>query len=364
MRKLPRSLPKRIYSEDSSLNSVLEVVEYREFQPVLVLSGDEVRSVSRRGIVDAVEEAFKQLALGNVALPERNVFKVPGSGSNYVIMTAYVGGEVNSLGTKLLISNLRNPSKFNLPANLATVILNDVETGELIALMEGASITAMRTAAVCAVATKYVARKDAETVGLFGAGLVGRELMLAIPTVRDIEKIRVFDLPELYDKTKLVCEEIGKELGLDAIAVKSPKEAIEDSDIVCTATTSPEPVFKGQWVEQGTHINSIGIAGGTAREIDDVTVKRARKPIVVDLKEHMIKEGLARDILIPLSENLLSKGDIIDLSDVVVGEKTGRLADDEITFFKSGGVAIQDVAAAKRVYDLAKKEKIGTTLQL
>ncbi len=336
---------------------------YRRFQPILALSSEDLHGIARAQVVDAVETAFKELALHNVIVPEKLFVKVP-SGVRYALMSAYVGGSLDAFGAKILGTNLENPAKRNLPGNVAAMTLSDPRTGELIALMEGSAITAMRTAACCAVATKYMARPDSEVLGVFGAGLVGEELLRAICQVRKIKKIKLFDLPELYDKCASMCNGLCSTLGVEAIASRHPREVVEGSNIICTATTSKEPVFKASWLAEGTHINSVGIAGGTAREIEDNVIEVVRKPIVVDIKEHMLKEGLAADVLVPISKGLLSENDIIDLADVVVGKKMARGRDNEITLFKSGGSAIGDVAVAKAAYDLAGKRGIGTTIQL
>lgn len=341
---------------------------YRKPQPTLMLSGKDVRTaLTMRAAIDSVEEAFKHFALNNVVLPERVILTA--KHTEYLIMPSYIGGCMDTLGIKILTSNMDNPRKHSLPWTLAVVQLNDPNTGEVIAIIEGTVLTAIRTAALSGVATRYLARKDAETVGMFGAGYISRDHLRAMCEVRKIKKAKVIDIlaPE---KCRLLCREMGKELGIHVIPVDDPKEAVKGADIICTITTSLKPVFKGKWLEEGVHINSVGAVGpkkGTtdiekAHEIDNVTIKRVRKPIVVDLKRHILKEA-PPDIAIPISKGLISEHDLIGISDLIIERKYVRLTDKDITLFKTQGVAIQDIAVAKKTYDSAKSVGVGKYFQ-
>jgi alanine dehydrogenase len=309
--------------------------------------------------IEIVEEAFKQFALKNTIMPLRTCLNIEQFNGQFLSMPAYIGGNMNSLGLKVVTVYKQNPIKYELPTILATIQLHDPKTGELLALMDGTYITAMRTGAVVGVATKYLANKDSKIVGLFGAGVQGKSCVLAVKEVRNIELIKVYDL--IPTKTKTFCEEIHKKTGIEAIPVNKPKEAVIGSDIIITATTSKNPVFNGEWLEKGVHINAIGSHTPEARELDEITIKKSK--IVVDSKEATLKE--AGDLIIPIKNGIISSNAIYaELGELIVGKKLGRESKDEITVFKSVGLAIQDISTAKLVYEKAVKENIGKTIEI
>jgi alanine dehydrogenase len=309
--------------------------------------------------IEIVEEAFKQFALKNTIMPLRTCLNIEQFNGQFLSMPAYIGGNMNSLGLKVVTVYKQNPIKYELPTIIATIQLHDPKTGELLALMDGTYITAMRTGAVVGVATKYLANKDSKIVGLFGAGVQGKSCVLAVKEVRNIELIKVYDL--IPTKTKTFCEEIHKKTGIEAIPVNKPKEAVIGSDIIITATTSKNPVFNGEWLEKGVHINAIGSHTPEARELDEITIKKSK--IVVDSKEATLKE--AGDLIIPIKNGIISSNAIYaELGELIVGKKLGRESKDEITVFKSVGLAIQDISTAKLVYEKAVKENIGKTIEI
>lgn len=330
---------------------------------VLVLTRDDLQAVlTMQEAIKAVEEGFKQFALGNVRMPTRPLVNIPHHKGLLTVMPAYIGGEMDALGLKVVTLYPDNPSRFKLPSVLGTVLLNDPRSGALIAIIEGTFITAMRTAACSAVATKYLARKDAKTVSIFGCGIQGRTHLAAMCEVREIERAKAYDIFPEYRKQ--FCKEMSKKLGIEVVPADNPEEAVSGSDIIVTVTTSKNPVLKGVWLEEGVHVNAVGAHAPDAREIDDVAVKRADR-IVVDWKEAVLKEGGgAGEIVIPISKGLISEDDIVELGEVIVGKKPGRLTDNEITLFKTVGVAIEDVSTAIRAYELAKNKGIGKTLTL
>ena len=330
---------------------------------VLVLARKDLEAILPiREVIDAVEEGFKQFALGNVEMPPRPLVDLPSYEGLLTVMPAYIGGDMDALGVKIVTLYPNNPSKWELPSVLGAVLLNDPKTGALIAIMEGTYITGLRTAACSAVATKYLARKDAKTVGIFGCGVQGRTHLMAMCEVREIETAKAYDaFPEYRDR---YCKEMNEKLDVDVVPCNKPEEVVKGSDIIVTVTTSKNPVFKGEWLEDGVHINAVGAHAPDAREIDDVTVKKAER-IVVDWKEAVLKEGGgAGEIVIPISKNLISEEEIVELGDVIVGEKSGRITDTGITLFKTVGLAIEDVSTAIKAYKLAKDKGVGKTLTL
>jgi ornithine cyclodeaminase/alanine dehydrogenase-like protein (mu-crystallin family) len=220
--------------------------------------------------------------------------------------------------------------------------------------MGGNHLTAMRTAAVCGVATKYLARKDSEVLGLFGAGVEGRTQVLAIHEVRPLRRVNVFDLAP--GKAASFAEEMSVATGIEIVAVDDPKAAVTGCDVVSTTTSSTIPVFEGGWLEEGTHVNAIGSHSPDVRELDSDTIARSR--VVVDSKKAVLAE--AGDLIVPIKEGRFSEDHIsAELGELITGEKKGRSSNAEITLFKSVGLALQDSAAAAKAYELAKKRGIG-----
>jgi ornithine cyclodeaminase/alanine dehydrogenase len=221
--------------------------------------------------------------------------------------------------------------------------------------MGGNHLTAMRTAGVCGVASKYLAREDSEVLGLFGAGVEGKTQVLAINEARPLKKVKVFD--PVPGKAASFAQEVAAETGIEVSPVEDPKEAVEGCDIVSTTSSSTTPVFEGAWLQDGTHVNAIGSHSPDVRELDGDTVARAK--VVVDNREAVLAE--AGDFILPIKEALISEDHIhAELGELIVGKKEGRTSANEITLFKSVGLALQDAAAAAVTYQLAKKKGIGT----
>lgn len=227
-------------------------------------------------------------------------------------------------------------------------------------MMDGGYLTAMRTGAVSGVATKYLAREDnGQVAGIFGAGVQARTQLQAVAAVRSLGGALVYD--PSTDAAASFIEELSGDLDLDIDRVASPAQLLEGADILCAATTSPSPLFDGKAVRPGTHINAIGSYTPTTRELDTAIVVRSK--VVVDLREACLSE--AGDLLIPLSERAIDVGHIhADLGDLVLERRPGRERSDEITLFKAVGLAIQDAAAAKLVYDRAVEAGVGTDVTL
>ncbi len=327
---------------------------------VLILSKQDIESIlDMKTTINAVEEGFRQYELGTIQMPLRPTIFAEEYKGYYLVMPAYIGG-MKSLGLKAVTAYPMNPEKYNLPTILATVLLNDVETGKLLAIMEGGSITAMRTGAGSGVATKYLAKKDARVVGVFGAGVQARTQLWAVCEVRDIEVAKVYDVNAVASRK--FSEEMGKKLDIDVSFVDSAKAVVVDSDIIVTATTASNPLFEGDWIEAGTHINGIGSHHGLSkRELDEMTIKRSK--VVVDSREACLAE--AGDIMVPISQKDITEDHIYaELGEIVTGKKPGRTSEEEVTLFKSVGLALQDMSTAKKLYELAQEKKVGQTVKL
>ena len=308
--------------------------------------------------VTIVEEAFKEYALGHVKMPVRPTITIDDSGGIMLYMPAYVGGKINAVGVKIVSVFKNNPTKYKLPLILGTVLLNDPDTGALLSIIDGGYLTAMRTGAASGVATKYMAREDARTVGVFGAGVQAETQLLAMAEVRKISSAKVFDV--LPGSAEKYAAKMEKALNIKVTVAKSSRENVEGSDIIIAATTSKQPVFQGEWLAPGTHINGIGSHYGAGiKEVDGTAVKRAR--VVVDSKEACLKE--AGDIIDPIKDGTIDENHIYaELGEVAAGTKKGRLTKDEVTFYKAVGLALEDVSTAYKLYELAKEKHVGTTI--
>ncbi len=303
----------------------------------------------------AVEEAFRQHALGNVLMPLRTTIRVHG-GVN-LGMPAYIGGAMDALGLKVVSVYGGNPAR-GLPAVIATVLLNDPRSGALLAVMDGTWLTAMRTGAVSGVASKYLARTDASVVLVLGAGVQAQTQLEAVCQARPIHRAYVHDLNAAAGRA--YAEKMAARLGLEVLPTDAPQAAMAQADIVVTATSAHEPVFPADWLHPGLHINAIGAHAPTHRELDGETVRRAF--CIADDRQACLAE--AGDFLIPIREGLITEAHIQgDLGQVISGQ-VGRTSEEQITLFKSVGLALQDVSVAARVYALAQEQGVGQELPL
>jgi len=325
---------------------------------VLFLSRSDVESVlTMSDAINAVEKAFAEYARKTAKVPLRVPIEVEKEEGVVLFMPAYLQ-EMEAMTCKVVSVFKNNPARYNLPTIQAAVLLIDPKTGSILSIMDGSYLTAMRTGGVSGVATKYLARKDATKVGLIGTGVQAETQLWAMCEVRPIEKAKVYSIDPI-EKQEAFAKRMSEKLNIPVRVVKSSKEAVEDADIVLTATWSKTPVFSGEWIKPGTHINGIGSYTPKMQEVDVITVKKAK--IVVDSFEAALSE--AGDLIIPLKNGDITKDHIYaELGELIVGQKKGRISDEEITFFKSVGMAIQDASAAKYTYLMAKKKNIGTEL--
>jgi alanine dehydrogenase len=269
-------------------------------------------------------------------------------------MPAYLktGG---SLGVKAVTVYKENPTKFDLPTTIGTILVQDNQTGEVVAVMDGGFLTAARTGAVSGVATRYLARKNAKVGGIFGTGVQARQQVVAMVEAANLESVLAFSLdPE--DSRRAFANSLQDETGVEIRLAASGEELCRESDIVALATTAPNPIVQAGWWKPGAHINAIGSHAPGVRELDTATVQRAK--VVCDQKQACLNE--AGDIKIPIEEGAYSPDDIHgDLGAVVNGNIPGRENDEEITLFKSVGLAIQDISCASLVYEQAKAQGVG-----
>jgi ornithine cyclodeaminase/alanine dehydrogenase-like protein (mu-crystallin family) len=281
---------------------------------------------------------------------------MPDRGGRQLAMMAFVES-CDALGLKFSTA-FKHHQKDGIISHAANIILHDPRRAGILAIMDATYLTEVRTAAGSAVATKYLARPDATTLAVIGAGRQGCSHLKALLLVRSIQRVKVFDpFTRSLDRFMHVAEQ---ELpGLIVETVDSPQEAIEGSDIVVTSSTSLTPVVEFGWLKYGTHINAVGAWTPTTREIDSATVAAAK--VVLDSRIAVMSE--AGDILIPIEEGIIT-GDHIyaEIGEICSGSKRGRTDSKEITLYKSVGSAVMDMATATVVYKRAVENNVGTVI--
>jgi ornithine cyclodeaminase/alanine dehydrogenase len=264
----------------------------------------------------------------------------------------------NALGMKVVTYFQENPKR-GLPAILATIMLFSVETGKMIAVMDGSYITAIRTACASAMATRALANRETPVLGILGAGVQARAHIQALSRVRKLQQIKIYS-PSGISATK-IRKDMESEVGVGVKVAASAEDAVKHSDIVVTVTTAKEPILKSEWLNAGVHINAVGSHRPDLREVDGPTLARAK--VVVDSREAIMAE--CGDILLALKEKSIPE-DVIhaEIGEVLAGMKSGRESAGEITLYKSVGIAIQDVATANFVYHRALDRKVGTQVEI
>jgi ornithine cyclodeaminase/alanine dehydrogenase-like protein (mu-crystallin family) len=320
---------------------------------IRILSADDVRAcVGMPAAIDAMREAFAALSAGEATVPVRLALETEHGVS--LFMPAHLRDSGNA-GAKVVSVNPGNVAQ-GLPAIHAVVLVLDVLTGRPTALIDGTWLTALRTGAVGGLAADLLARRDAKTVALFGAGVQARTQLEAVRCVREITEVRVVS-PSGASADRLAAELTD----LRAVRVDDPNEAIAGADVIIAATNSSTPVFDGSRVEPGTHVTGVGSFTLDMREVDAALVSRAR--VIVDQREAVMEE--AGDIVGPIRDGVVDETIIVaEIGEVVLGRVPGRTADTDITFFKSVGNAVQDVAVAARVLAAAEAEGRGVVVEL
>ncbi len=292
--------------------------------------------------IEVVEGAFAQLRHGKVVMPKRSTIMLPEYNGSISFMPSYLE-ESRAQATKIISIYPDNPKR-GLPTTAAWVVVNDPETGQIKAFLDGTYLTGVRTGAVSGVAAKYLAPLDAKIAAVFGAGVQARNQAWAAATVRKLDEIRVYDpINSAVDK---FAKEMQKKLGVQIVKSASGEEACKGADIVLTATTSKIPVVKRAWLGDRVHISAIGAFYPDWRELETDIIRDA-KVIIDDWEAIRLESG---DILIPIHEGAIKESHIYaELGELVNGEKPGRVPTDGLTVFKSVGIAIQDSSVANLV---------------
>ena len=328
---------------------------------VLILGRRDVQqAVSMADAIETVERAFIDLSCGEAYAPVRLSLFVPERDGSVHYMPAYLP-RASALGAKI-VSTFPHNREIGKATIHAVLVLSDPGTGEILAIMEAGYLTALRTGAASAVATRHLARPDARVVAIFGAGVQGRSQLEAVSAVRDIERVWI------YDPNRLAADRYAKEMSVrgnripsDVRVASSPVEAVSDADIICTATPSRQPLFADRDLKSGVHINAIGAFRPEMQEVPSETVARAR--LVVDCHEACMAE--AGDLIIPMRQGLIAREQCTaELGHVAAAILPGRTSNEQITLFKSVGNAVQDVSVAQLVFEQARLLHLGEEVSL
>lgn len=324
----------------------------------LVISREQVKELLPvEDCIEALRAAHVEFSTGRAIMPVRLVARLHERGI-LALMPAWLD-DGPRLGVKVVSSFYENPKK-GLPMISATVLLFDAETGQAKAIMDGAYLTELRTAAASAVATAELARADASRLALLGAGVQARSHLRAVAAVRALSAVTVCS-SSVESAQRFVDEEAAAFPDVPFRAVSSADEAVRDADVVCAVSSAPDPLFRPESIAPGTHINGVGSHTPSTREIPGETMRDAR--VIVDSREANLSE--CGDCMIPIAEGLFGPEHVSDeLGQLLAGSVVGRTSDGEITVYQSCGIAIQDVAAAAVVYARAVDAAVGTHVEL
>lgn len=330
---------------------------------MLMLSGADVaRCLPMDAAVDAMRTAFTALAHGRVVQPVRSQINPPGTTGISLVMPAWMQDDASTGHTSVkVVSVYPDNAARGEPVIHGLVLLVDASTGKVLAGMDGGALTAIRTGAVAGLATDLLAPAGAGRLAVLGAGVQARTQAEAVSEVRRLERINVYS-PTAANVARMI-DDLRDRLpdGIEYQAASSAREALADSDIVCCATTSATPVFADRDLEDGVHVNAVGVFQPDRREVPAATVTRAK--VYVDDREAMMEE--AGDLLIPLADGTITEEHVVgSLGDLLTGRCAGRASARDTTFFKSVGLAVQDTASAGLIYARARELGIGTTVPL
>ncbi len=328
---------------------------------MLILSERDVRDLlDIDRLVDALAGAMAALSAGKASVPPRVAAMVEDRKAFLAAMPAYVPG-LGVLESKLVAVFPTNADR-GLHTHQAVIVAFDPDTGEPRALMDGRYITESRTAAGSALATRLLAREDAAVLAVLGTGVQAEAHLRAIPRVRGISEARVAGRDPA--KARALAETAQAELGIPVVAAHSFGEAMEGADVVCVCTHSPEPVVLREWVEPGMHITSVGV-NADGPEVDTATV--GDSVLVVESRAAVLAPfpSGASELRIAIEEGVIAEDDIhAEIGELVAGVRPGRTSPDQITLYKSVGVAVQDAAAAALVLEAARERGVGLIVDL
>ena len=325
---------------------------------MLIISEAQVPPLLPMGeCMTVMAHALETLARGAALLPLRPLMRVPQKSGILGMMPAYMETP-DALGVKIItVFNGNHGTEYD--SHQGVVLLFEAEHGSIIAVIDASSVTAIRTAAVSGVATRLLAREDAHDLCILGSGVQARTHLEAMLLARPITRVRVWS--RNADHARTFARAASARHGIAVEAVDSPRDAVRGADMICTTTSAREPILFGEWVAAGAHINAVGSSTPTAREVDTAAMQRAR--LFVDRRESALSE--AGDFLIPRGEGVIGDEHIVaELGELLLDGHAGRRSADEVTLFKSLGLAVEDVAAAHHIYSRAVERGIGTDVEM
>lgn len=325
---------------------------------VLMINQSEVRQLlPMNECMEVMSATLKTLAEGNAILPLRPVMWLPEKVGALGMMPAYLGS-IGMMGLKV-VSVFPGNHGTEYDSHIGAVMLYETKHGQLLAIVDASEITAIRTAAVSGVATRLLARDDASDLTIMGAGIQAKSHLAAMLEARNIQRVRVWSRNNDHAKAFAERESGRYEMAIEAIG--DAEQAVEGADIICTTTSSPEPILKGAWLQMGVHINAVGSSVAFTRELD--TAAMVKSKLFVDRRESTLNE--AGDFLFPKKEGAINDDHIKgEVGEVLLGQAKGRESDNEITLFKSLGLAVEDVASAHHIYTRAVERNMGIAVEL
>lgn len=325
---------------------------------VLIVNQSEVqRLLPMNECMAVMADALAGLTRGEALLPLRSILWLPERVGALGMMPAYLGN-ADAVGLKVITVFPGNHGT-QYDSHQGAVMLFDTSHGQLKAIMDATSITAIRTAAVSGVATRLLARDDATSLAILGTGVQARTHLDAMVNARTITRVRVWSRNSEHAQRFVEKESARHTIAIDHAS--TVKEAVSDADIICTTTAAREPILQGEWIAPGTHINAVGSSIAATRELDTAAVRNAR--LFVDRRESTLNE--AGDFLIPKKEGAIGDDHIVgEIGELLVESAQGRRNPEEITLFKSLGLAIEDVASASHIYQKAVDQEVGTFVEL
>jgi alanine dehydrogenase len=316
----------------------------------LLLSEADVKSILTMPLaLEAVEDSFQWLADGSALVHSRARLHVPGK--SYLHYMAAADATSGYMGLKIYTS-AKEGLRF-------LILLFNADSGDLLAQMEADYVGQMRTGAASGLATRLLARSDAKTLGIIGTGLQARTQLEAISLVRKIESVRAFS--RSAERREQFAAEMSASLGIAVTAVSSAEQAVREMDIVVTSTTSTNPVVEGRWLKPGTHLNAIGANFPQKHELDAEAIRRCDVIVADSRAQSKIESG---DLIQMYGDDQRRWTNVIEFAEIVSGKTQGRTNDNQITLFKSNGIATEDVVVAGRIYEIAKERGMGKQVAL
>jgi ornithine cyclodeaminase len=325
---------------------------------ILVVNQAEVAQLlPMRECIEVMSGALETLSRGGALLPLRTIVRLPDGKNAFAVMPALM--EAPSVMGLKAVSIYPGNHGSERDSHQGAVLLFDTGHGGVLALLDASSITAIRTAAVSAVATRALSRPDSSELAIIGSAVQARTHFNAIPLVRPITRVRIWSRSRASADAFAAWARARSDLVIDVF--DTAKDAVAGADIICTATASNTPVLQGAWITPGAHINAVGASAARARELDSNAVVLAR--LFVDRRESALNES--GDFLVPKSEGLVTDDHILaEIGEVLLGRHRGRTSASDITLFKSLGLAIEDLAAAQHIYVSALRNNYGCKVEL